>query len=101
MKKLQIDVRDSREGLQARLGWGNGMQRQTRARQLGGTRGQRKEGVRSRCSEGEVIYTDGKPPRYESWATLASYHTVASASDYLRLSIFACMLPLARGKPVT
>lgn len=44
------------------LDGGNGIQRQTRARQLGGTRGHRKEGVRSRCSEGEVIYTTCKPP---------------------------------------
>lgn len=45
-----------------------------------------------------MIYTARKPPRYRKWTILASYHTVASASDYHCLSIFACNLSPKLGK---
>lgn len=70
---------------------GNGMQRHEHGNTgTGGRGGGCKECVRSSWSEGEVIYTARKPPRYRNWTILASYHTVASASDHHCLSIFAC-----------
>lgn len=67
----------------------------------GGRGGDCKEGLRSSCSEGEVIYTARKPPRYEDWTILPSYHTVASAGDHHCLSISACNHSPKLGKSVT